>query len=216
MARQSSGLARAMLWVVSVIEKAKNLISWILRTFSSRSSQLMITLYKSLVIPVIEYCSVLWSPSGVSSIQRLEEIQKSFLKRITGTPNNYWDCLKKLKLYSLQRRRERYRILYTWKIAENLVPNINNKFQFKELPRLGRMCVCTHSSKLHDSTLVVQGAKLFNSMPKSIRDMKNVTVEKFKNSLDRHLSSIPDEPQIHGYTGCRRADSNSILDMKTV
>ena len=176
----------------------------------------MITLYKSLVIPVIEYYSVLWSPSGVSSIQRLEEIQKSFLKRITGTPNNYWDCLKKLKLYSLQRRRERYRILYTWKIAENLVPNINNKFQFKELPRLGRMCIRTHSSKLHDSTLVVQGAKLFNSMPKSIRDMKNVTVEKFKNSLDRHLSSIPDEPQIHGYTGCRRADSNSILDMKTV
>ena len=62
--------------IVAIIEKAKNLISWILRTFYSRSLNCMITLYKSLVIPILEYCSVLWSPNAVGLIQRLEDIQK--------------------------------------------------------------------------------------------------------------------------------------------
>ena len=206
--------------IESTIEKAKNLISWILRTFTSRSKHTMITLYKSLVIPILEYCSVLWSPSAVGLIQRLEEIQKSFLKQIKGTPQNYWESLKQLKIYSLQRRRERYRIIYTWKILENLVPNVNDCFKHKDHPRLGRLCVSKYAgpnnSRLRDSTLNIQGAKLFNAMPKNIRNLKNIPVEKFKNALDKHLQTIPDEPQIRGYTGCRRVDSNSILDMKSL
>ena len=99
----------------STIEKAKNLISWILRTFISRSKHTMITLYKSLVIPILEYCLVLWSPNAAGLIQRLEEIQKSYLKQIKGAPQNYWETLKYFKIYSLQRRRECYRIIYTWK-----------------------------------------------------------------------------------------------------
>ena len=206
--------------ITAIIEKAKNLISWILRTFSSRSFKCMITLYKSLVVPIIEYCSVLWSPNTVCLIQRLEEIQKSFLRKINGTSNNYWECLKQTKMYSLQRRRERYRIIYVWKVIEKIVPNVNNSINTKENPRLGRMCSSSFSkkttSKYRVSTLAVQGVKLFNAMPKSIRNLKNISIEKFKNALDSYLKSIPDEPQIHGYTGCRRAISNSIIHMKNV
>ena len=61
-----------------VIEKAKNLTSWIFRAFSTRNFNAMITLYKALVIPVLEYCSVLWCPTSPGLIQRLEEIQWSF------------------------------------------------------------------------------------------------------------------------------------------
>ena len=86
---------------------------------------------------------------------------------------------------------------------------------------LGRMCVTKYiglnNSKLCDScALAIQGAKLFNAMPKCIRNLKNVPVDKFKTALDKHLKTIPDEPQIRGYTGCRRVDSNSILDMKSL
>ena len=92
--------------IISTIEKAKNLTSWILRTFTSRSFECMITLYKSLVIPILEYCSVLWSPNTVGLIQRLEDVQKSFLRKIKSTPHNYWECLKQCKIYSQQRGRE--------------------------------------------------------------------------------------------------------------
>jgi hypothetical protein len=36
---------------------------------------------------------------------------------------DYWTRLKTLKLYSLERRRERYTVLYMWKIIRGLVPN---------------------------------------------------------------------------------------------
>ena len=39
---------------------------------------------------------------------------------------NYWQTLHELKIYSLERRHERYGIIYMWKILEGLVPNINN------------------------------------------------------------------------------------------
>ena len=50
-----------------IIEKAKNIISWILRTFTSRPTTAMTTLYKSFAIPILEYCSILWSPNTVGS-----------------------------------------------------------------------------------------------------------------------------------------------------
>ena len=203
----------------SAIEKAKS-ISWILRTFSSRSSHVMLTLYKALVIPILEYCSVLWSPNTVGLIQRIEEIQKSFFKKIKGVNKNYWECLKDLKIYSLQRRRERYRIIYVWKVLENLVPNINDGIKFKENPRLGRMCALSipnpKTLKIRESSLPFQGARLFNILPKTIRNIKNVPIEKFKTALDAYLKTIPDEPQIQGYTACKRANTNSIIHMINV
>ena len=53
----------------SVIEKGKQLSSWIHRSFCSRNPTKMLTLWKSLVLPTIEYCSVLWSPAKISHIK---------------------------------------------------------------------------------------------------------------------------------------------------
>ena len=199
----------------AVIEKAKNLISWILRSFKSRTFTTMMTLYKALVIPILEYCSVLWSPQSVGLIQKLDVMQWSFLRKIIGTTGrNYWECLKYMKVYSLQRRRERYRIIYTWKILENLVPNVNNKIQGKDHIRFGRMCVINHNtSTQREGSLTINGPKLFNSLPKHVRDLKGISIAKFKRALDSHLKHIPDEPQIPGYTECRRANTNSITLM---
>ena len=104
----------------------ETMCSWILRTFKSRSPELMLTTWKALVLPILDYCSQLWCPIAKGEIQKLEKIQQSFTRKIKlNTPGlNYWDRLKHLRLYSLERRRERYRILYVWKILENLVPNI--------------------------------------------------------------------------------------------
>jgi len=39
-------------------------------------------------------------------------------------------------------------------------------------------------------------------------------VDSFKTELDKYLGSIPDEPHIPGYTLYRRAESNSIINMR--
>ena len=63
---------------------AKQLSSWILRTFISREQIVMITLWKSLVLPKLDYCSQLWSPNTPGMIQKIEEIQCSYVRKIKG------------------------------------------------------------------------------------------------------------------------------------
>ena len=200
----------------AVCVKAKNVISWILRTFKTRCHSAMMTLYKSLVIPLLEYCSVLWSPLGAGQIQKLEMMQWSFLRKFTSHGKNYWDCLKSNRIYSLQRRRDRYRIIYIWKVLEGLVPSIKG-ITSKDSHRRGRSCnlpsLDGKVAKLREASLAYQGAKLFNALPKDVRKLKNVPLAKFKSALDAFLSKVPDEPQIAGYTAGRRASSNCVYHM---
>ena len=68
------------------------------------------TLKKSHVIPLLEYCCQLRKPWKAKDIQAIEGIQRTF--KITEVQYlNYWGRLNELKLYSLQRRRERYIII---------------------------------------------------------------------------------------------------------
>ena len=70
--------------------------------------------------------SKLWSPHLVKYIDQFKKIQISFTKHIIGMQSlEYSKQLVSLKLYSLQRRRERYCIIYVWKIIEGLVPNFS-------------------------------------------------------------------------------------------
>ena len=91
----------------NIIESAKSMSSWILRTFRTRDPTTMLTLFKSLVRPILEYSSVLWTPITKGEIQRLKEIQQSFLRKLRGISKTYSQALKELNLYSLERRRER-------------------------------------------------------------------------------------------------------------
>ena len=82
----------------------------------------MMTLFKSLVLSRLDYGSQLWSPTKIHQIITIEKIQKAFTKHIKGFSSfSYQERLSNLKIYSLQRRRERYIIIYVWKILENLV-----------------------------------------------------------------------------------------------
>ena len=167
----------------NVIETVKDLISWILRTFKSRSKLVMMQLWKSLVIPRLDYCSQLWDPAKAYLIKQLEELQKNFIRRIHGFRDiEYHKALEQLKLYLLQRRRERYRIIYLWSILENLVPNISNeqnqniiKLQSSTLSRNGRLVATkvlpvSRFGNLRFNSFPFAGARLFNALPKSLRN----------------------------------------------
>ena len=210
--------------ISNTCQSARNMCSWILRTFQSRSPELMLTLWKSLVVPILDYCSQLWSPSKVGEIQQLEDIQKAFTRKIqTDTKVDYWERLQKYHLYSLERRRERYQIIYMWKILEGMVPNLTGRSQIngKSTFRFGRTCVVppvataakTRLQRLRETSFCVKGPKLFNSLPSHLRNMTGVSHLQFKNELDKFLGTIADEPLVSGYTARCRTDSNSLLHM---
>ena len=102
------------------IASASNLIGWALRSFRGRGCYLMVSVFKSLVQPHLDYCCQLWSPSAQYQINKLEKVQKNLVTRIrdpTLSGLNYWQKLQTLGLTSQERRRERFIIIFIWKIS---------------------------------------------------------------------------------------------------
>ena len=204
------------------IEIARKLSGWALRVFRTRDETPMLTLFKSLILPHLEYCCILTSPSKVGEISDLESVQRSFTSKIASVKHmNYWDRLKSLKLYSLERRRERYIIIYTWKILNSLVPNFSSdsskitahwsdrhglKCKIPRLKNRGRL------GSNRENFLSVKGPRLFNLLPASIRNSLGSDILAFKKKLDKFLSTVPDEPSVQGYCSGRAAASNSLQD----
>ena len=79
-------------------------------------------------------------------------------------------------------------------------------------PSTNSKCAVTIQT-MHYSSLPIHGARLFDKLTKSIIEMTFCNVQKFKSKLDEFIRKIPDEPQIPGYTNCRRANTNSLIDM---
>ena len=184
----------------------------------------MKTLYKTLIIPHADYFSQLWMPIKATGILSVEKLQKDFFNRVPSLRKfNYWEQLKELKMLSLQRRLERYRILYTWKILEGQAPNCGiNASGLGD--RQGRKCVVPQINNkssaavktMKDQTFQVHGPQLFNSLPGYLRNMTKCPIEDFKVKLDTFLENVPDQPSVSGLTpgACtaQAVASNSILD----
>ena len=154
-------------------------------------------------------------------IKKLESVQRSYTARIARIGHlNYWQRLAHLALYSLERRRERYQVIYLYRIIKGEVPNfICEKFRVSTLysERRGLYCVIpplstNSSSKLKtiaDHSFAVRAARLFNVLPKKVRSFEGST-NSFKASLDSFLLTVHDQPNTPGYH--QPATSNSLID----
>ena len=119
-------------------------------------------------------------------------------------------------MYSQERRRERYQIIFIWKLSQALVTGYSLPFQHSD--RRGLIVtvppMATHSPpavrKAREASLQVKGARLFNLVPKEIRNLSGVTVDTFKSGLDAWLNQILDQPTIPGRQ--RSALTNSLID----
>ena len=124
------------LHVEKTVAGASKLAGWGLRSFRRRSKGVMKTIWKSLVQPKMDYCSQLWSPSDQDSISKLESVQRHFTSKVSGLEElDYWERLQELHLYSQERRRERYMVIFLWKLSQGLVKGYKVNFQQQGLER---------------------------------------------------------------------------------
>ena len=152
---------------------------------------------------------------GRRQLQHLEKVLKDFTSKIPEVKDmNYWLRLKNLKMNSVQRRIERYKIIYVWKTLENIVPD-NGVTLAPEDERKGRTCkIATLKPKertKRDESFQVSGPRLFNSLPKYLRDVTKCAQDEFKKKLDEYLTRVPDEPKIGGLMPQNFQQSNSLL-----
>ena len=149
-------------------------------------------------------------------------VENSQIRQIKGLRHlSYCQQLAHLHMYSQQRRRERYMIIYVWKVLEGLVPNCG--ITTKNHIRRGRLCIISPVKQsapaciktIRYSSFAIKGRQLFNIMPYYIRNMRGCSTLEFKNALDSFLANIPDEPRllVPGHQKFCRAETNSLVDV---
>ena len=147
----------------------------------------------------LTHCCIVWSPMQQTLIYELVKIQKTFTKKIRGMEElDYHKRLKSLGMYSLERWRDRYMIIYRWQQLVRLKEKVlkleassrgtSRTIMPKKPPfrvedrRLGTanktILYNSPSSKVHH---------LFNSLPRRLRNMTGVSTDTFKDHLDRWL-----------------------------
>ena len=105
-----------------------------------------------------------------------------------------------------------------------MVPNIDgtmgHKTKNRKHPRNGTQCVIQYptnrnqAQSLQENAITVFWTRLYNSLPKYLRDIESVKTEKFKFEFDKFLDTIPNQPKMGNYVTA--SGSNSILDQLTL
>ena len=152
-----------------------------------------ITLYDSMVLPLFDYCSAVWSGCGITNREYLNRLQRRAVRIIEGREVKQNDIRSTLNWPSLEVRRNYQTCLQVFKCLNGLAPAyLLNKFSLsrdfhshntrnKDLIRLPR----AKTSKFQTS-FYYNGAKLWNTLPPHIRQENTLSL--FKKNLKKHLS----------------------------
>lgn len=203
--------------IATIAAKGHRMVGWSLRSFKTRETKTMRILLQSLIISQCEYGSIVWSPRTRSHVNLLESVQKKFTSRFArfqsyeeNAPRcniDYPTRLRVLGLYSMERRRERYAIVYLYKITIQLVPNPGLQIHYDprrkttvEPKSVISATIPAWIRNARNNSFFSIGPKLYNGLPAHLRELESIRqpsklhVDAFKRKLDRHLQSIPDIP----------------------
>lgn len=114
---------------IAAEKKAMKILGFIKRSFYYKSEKLILTLFKSLVRPHLEYAVQFWCPYLKKDIERLERVQARATKMIPHLRKiSYKRRLVKLNMFSLETRRLRGELIQAFKIIRGFDNVDANKF----------------------------------------------------------------------------------------
>ena len=139
-----------------------------------RSPDFMLTLFRTHIRPVIEYCSCVWHTGYLGDLRALESVQRRWTKHIAGLSSlDYRSRLSSLNLYSIQGRLLRADMIQYWKVFHDKCA-VSPADLFTLPPQLGMRGHCFkifHSRSQTDvrrRSFSVRGVRLWNSLPEHV------------------------------------------------
>ncbi|KAK4819031.1 hypothetical protein QYF61_024396 [Mycteria americana] len=154
---------------------------------ASRSREVILLLYSSLVKPHLEHCIQLWSPQHRKDMDLLEQVQRRATKMIRGMKHlSYEERLRELGLFSLEKT----------KLWEDLIA----AFQYlkgaykKDGDRLFEWSVAIGQGEgrfkldIRKNCFMVMVVKHWNRLPRDVGDAPSL--ETFQVRLDGALSNL--------------------------
>ena len=100
-----------------IVSKAMQRIGLLFRGFLCRDITFLKKAFVTYIRPLVEYCSVVWSPRLKKYIDVLEKVQKKFSKPIPSLRNmSYKERLIHLNLQPLELRRIHFGLIFYCKI----------------------------------------------------------------------------------------------------
>ncbi|KFV89936.1 hypothetical protein N327_05121, partial [Fulmarus glacialis] len=169
-------------------QKANRTLGCIKRTVASRSREVILPLYSTLVRPHLEYCIQLWGPQHKKDIDLLERVQRRAMKMIRGMEHlSYEERLRELGLFSLEKRRLRRNFIVAFQY-------LNGAYKTAGEGPFTRACsdrTRGNGFKPKESRFVLDIGKKFFSvrwLPREVVDSPSLEV--FKARLDGALSNL--------------------------
>ena len=176
--------------------KANSVLGFVRRTVLPKNPDLFSKLYKSLVRPILEYSSPVWSPHLKKDIATLEKVQRRASRFALGTTANdmsYEDRLKRLKWPTLEKRRTLSSLTECYKTIKGL--NCLNPHEFFSFADKYRPPRSNHRFKLktkfaklnwYKHSLFLHIVNLWNNLRKETAEAKDLRT--FRNKLVNEFS----------------------------
>jgi len=173
--------------ITSSVNRANQKLGMIRRSFEYMDRDMFVTLYKSLIRPLLEYATVIWSPLFKKDIVAIENIQRRATKLISGIRElPYEERLINLGLPTLAYRRERADMIQLFKIMNNF-----DSVELKSLKLAEQSTTRGHEHKLEKrqykykycmNNFVARSINNWNELPHNCIQAK--TVNSFKTHLN--------------------------------
>ena len=178
----------------NMITKANSRVGLIKRTFLKLNSNSFKLLYKSLIRPILEYCSAVWYPLYKGDEQEIEKVQQRATKLVPHLSDlSYPECLRELNLITLHYRRKRTDMIQVYRIVHNI-----DKIDFDVFFTKNESLTRGHKHKLHKprantkiraNSFSHRVINDWNALPECA--VTSPSTNSFKNALDKAWKDDP-------------------------
>ena len=159
----------------------------------------LITVYKTLVQPHIDYCITIWGYAPACQVQRVQRLQNKIIRLVTGIYS--WDIspriiLQDLDIANVTQRRNYFNGINVFKCLDGSFPNYMsdmlsytseyNEYNTRNVSN-NELYVPRPRLDLYRQSFQYTGPMLYNSLPNTIKNVESLLC--FKKELRSHVLS---------------------------